>query len=40
MNGQKFVETEQMRSLKGIIGLQNYDSKSECRFKNVRIVEL
>ncbi len=40
MNGEKILETEQKRSLKGYIGLQNHDTKSECRFKNVRLEEI
>lgn len=37
MNGEKILETEQTRSMKGYIGLQNHDDKSECRFKNIRL---
>lgn len=40
MNGEKILETEQHRSLKGFIGLQNHDDKSEVRFKNIRLEEL
>lgn len=40
MNGEKILETEQDRSLKGYIGLQNHDDKSEVRFKNIRLEEL
>lgn len=37
MNGEKILETEQTRSMKGYIGLQNHDNKSEVRFKNIRL---
>jgi sugar phosphate isomerase/epimerase len=40
MNGEKVLETEQKRSSKGYIGLQNHDDKSEVRFKNIRLEEL
>jgi Domain of Unknown Function (DUF1080) len=40
MNGEKVLETEQDRSLRGYIGLQNHDDKSEVRFKNIRLQEL
>jgi L-ribulose-5-phosphate 3-epimerase len=40
MNGEKILETEQKRSGKGYIGLQNHDDKSEVRFKNIRLEEL
>jgi sugar phosphate isomerase/epimerase len=40
MNGEKILETEQSRSLRGYIGFQNHDSKSEVRFKNIRLEEL
>ena len=40
MNGEKILETEQRRSLRGYIGLQNHDDKSEARFKNIRLEEL
>lgn len=37
MNGEKIIETEQTRSMRGYIGLQNHDDKSEVRFKNIRL---
>ncbi|MGZ8940927.1 MAG: family 16 glycoside hydrolase [Limisphaerales bacterium] len=40
MNGEKILETEQKRSAKGYIGLQNHDDKSVVQFKNIRIEEL
>jgi len=40
MNGEKILETEQNRSMRGYIGLQNHDNKSECRFKNIRLEAL
>ena len=40
MNGEKILETEQKRSDKGYIGLQNHDDKSVVRFKNIRLEEL
>jgi L-ribulose-5-phosphate 3-epimerase len=40
MNGERIIETEQTRSLKGYIGLQNHDARSEVRFKNIRLEEL
>jgi sugar phosphate isomerase/epimerase len=39
MNGEKILETEQNRSMRGYIGLQNHDDKSEVRLKNIRIDE-
>lgn len=40
MNGEKILETEQKRSGKGYIGLQNHDDKSVVQFKNIRLEEL
>lgn len=40
MNGERILETEQDRTLKGYIGLQNHDSKTQVRFKNIRLEEL
>jgi sugar phosphate isomerase/epimerase len=40
INGETVLETEQQRSGKGYIGLQNHDEKSEVRFKNIRIEQL
>jgi sugar phosphate isomerase/epimerase len=40
MNGEKVLEAEQTRSLRGYIGLQNHDDKSEVRFRNIRLEEI
>lgn len=40
MNGEKILETEQTRSMRGYIGLQNHDDRSVVRFKNIRLQEL
>jgi L-ribulose-5-phosphate 3-epimerase len=40
MNGEKILETEQSRSLRGYIGFQVHDAKCEVRFKNIRLEEL
>ena len=40
MNGERIVETEQTRSLKGYIGLQNHDGRSVVKYRNVRVEEL
>jgi hypothetical protein len=40
MNGEKILETEQSRSSRGYVGLQNHDDKSVIRFKNIRLEEL
>ena len=40
INGEKVLQTEQTRSMKGYIGLQNHDDKSVVRFKNIRLQEL
>lgn len=39
-NGEKTLETEQTRSMKGYIGLQNHDARSVIKFKNIRLEEL
>ena len=40
MNGERIVETEQTRSLKGYIGLQNHDGRSAVNYRNVRVEQL
>jgi len=40
MNGECVLETEQTRSMKGYIGLQNHDEKAVVRFRNLRVEEL
>ena len=40
MNGVTVIDTEQTRSDRGYIGLQNHDEKSVVRFKNIRVEEL
>ena len=40
MNGEVIVTTEQSRSMKGYIGLQNHDERSVVKFKNIRIHRL
>jgi sugar phosphate isomerase/epimerase len=40
MNGEQVLETEQTRSMKGYIGLQNHDARSVVKFKNIRVEEL
>ena len=40
MNGEKILETEQTRSMKGYIGLQNHDERAVVRFRNIRVQEL
>jgi len=40
MNGEKVLETEQTRSMKGYIGLQNHDARSVVKFRNIRLEEL
>jgi hypothetical protein len=39
MNGEKIVDHESDRSLRGYIGLQNHDSRAVVKFRNVRITE-
>ena len=39
-NGELTIDYDTDRALKGYIGLQNHDSKSEVRFRNIRITEL
>jgi hypothetical protein len=40
MNGEKVLEAELTRSLKGYIGLQNHDDRSVVKFRNIRLEEL
>ena len=40
MNGVQVLATEQTRSLRGYIGLQNHDERSQVWFRNVRVEEL
>lgn len=40
MNGEKILEAEQTRSMKGYIGLQNHDARSVVKFRNIRLQEL
>jgi sugar phosphate isomerase/epimerase len=40
MNGEKIIDTEQTRSMRGYIGLQNHDDRSEVKFRNIRLEEL
>src|SRR5262245_12066697 len=40
MNGEKIIDTEQTRSMRGFIGLQNHDDRSEVKFRNIRLEEL
>ena len=39
-NGELTIDHETDRSLKGYLGLQNHDSKSVVKFRNIRITEL
>jgi hypothetical protein len=39
-NGELTTDYETDRSLKGYLGLQNHDSKSVVKFRNIRIMEL
>ena len=40
VNGEQVVDFAGDRALKGYIGLQNHDDKSEVRFRNVQLAEL
>jgi sugar phosphate isomerase/epimerase len=40
MNGEQVLETEQTRSMKGYVGLQNHDNRSVVKFKNIRLEKL
>jgi hypothetical protein len=37
MNGEKTIDTELTRSLRGYIGLQNHDEQSVVKFRNIRL---
>lgn len=40
MNGEEVLRTEQTRSMKGYIGLQNHDERAVARFRNIRVQKL
>jgi len=40
MNGERILETKLDRSMRGYIGLQIHDEKSEVRYRNIRVEEL
>lgn len=40
LNGQKIIDHEPVRTLRGYLGLQNHDDKAVTRFRNVRVTEL
>lgn len=40
MNGEKVIDTELTRSMKGYIGLQNHDDRAEVKFRNIRLETL
>jgi len=40
VNGERTIDTELQRSMRGYIGLQNHDDRSEVRFRNIRLQEL
>ncbi|MBI4661535.1 MAG: DUF1080 domain-containing protein [Verrucomicrobia bacterium] len=40
MNGEKIIDTELHRSMRGYIGLQAHDDRSEVKFRNIRLQEL
>ncbi|MDA1272907.1 MAG: DUF1080 domain-containing protein [Verrucomicrobia bacterium] len=40
LNGERIIDAELPRALRGYIGLQNHDERSNVRFRNVRIEEL
>ena len=40
MNGERIIDTELTRSMRGYIGFQNHDERSEMRFRNIRLEEL
>lgn len=40
MNGERIIDTEQTRSMRGYIGLQNHDDRSVVKFRNIRIQTL
>jgi len=40
MNGERVMNTEQSRSMRGYIGLQNHDERAVVKFRNIRIEAL
>jgi L-ribulose-5-phosphate 3-epimerase len=40
VNGQRVIDTELARSMRGYIGLQNHDDRAVVRFRNIRLQEL
>lgn len=40
MNGERTIDTELQRSMRGYIGLQNHDDRSEVKFRNIRLQEI
>jgi sugar phosphate isomerase/epimerase len=40
VNGEMVIDTRGERSLKGYLGLQNHDQRSEVRFRNILLAEL
>lgn len=40
MNGEKVIETELNRSVKGYIGLQNHDERAVVKFRNIRVEDM
>ncbi|MBM3831800.1 MAG: DUF1080 domain-containing protein [Verrucomicrobia bacterium] len=40
MNGERIIDAELDRSLRGYIGLQNHDNRSEVKFRNIRLEEI
>ena len=40
MNGERVIDAELTRSMKGCIGLQNHDERAEVRFRNIRLEEI
>ncbi|MFC1782466.1 family 16 glycoside hydrolase [Planctomycetota bacterium] len=40
MNHEKIIDTQQTRSLKGHLGLQNHDERSVVKYRNIRLQEL
>lgn len=40
MNGERIIDTELTRSMRGYVGLQIHDERSEIQFRNIRLEEL
>jgi len=40
MNHEKVIDTQQTRSLRGYLGLQNHDERSVVKYRNIRLEEL